>query len=66
MKFRILAAVTQEDDTDFQTGYGACSTWARRHNKAQETNYVPPEPDEMKAEVERIRVWQKRVKKYRS
>jgi energy-coupling factor transporter ATP-binding protein EcfA2 len=65
MKFRILAAVTHEDDTDFQTGYGACSTWARRHNKAQETNYVPPEPDEMKAEVERIRVWQKRVKKYR-
>ncbi len=66
MKFRILAAVTQEDDRDFQAGYGACSTWARRHNKAQETNYVPPEPDEMKAEVERIREWQKRVKKYRS
>lgn len=66
MKFRILAAVTQEDDTDFQAGYGACSTWARRHNKAQETNYVPPEPDEMKAEVERIREWQKRVKKYRN
>lgn len=66
MKFRILAAVTQGDDSDFQAGYGACSTWARRHNKAQETNYVPPEPDEMKAEVDRIREWQKRVKKYRS
>ena len=66
MKFRILAAVTHEDDTDFQAGYGACSTWARRHNKAQETNYVPPEPDEMRAEVERIRAWQKRIKKYRS
>jgi hypothetical protein len=66
MKFRILAAVTQEDDSDFQAGYGACSTWARRHNKAQETNYVPPEPDEMAAEVKRIREWQKRVKKYRS
>ncbi|HET6294330.1 MAG TPA: hypothetical protein VFG33_13185 [Kribbella sp.] len=34
--------------------------------EAQETNYVPPEPDEMKAEVQRIREWQKRVKKYRS
>jgi energy-coupling factor transporter ATP-binding protein EcfA2 len=66
MKFRILAAVTREDDREFQAGYGACSTWARRHNKAQETNYVPPEPDEMKAEVERIREWQKRVKKYRN
>jgi hypothetical protein len=66
MKFRILAAVTHEDDKDFQTGYGACSTWARRHNKAQEINYVPPEPDEMKAEVDRIRAWQRRVKKYRS
>ena len=41
MKFRILAAVTQEDDTDFQAGYGACSTWARRHNKAQETTTCP-------------------------
>ena len=34
--------------------------------KAQETNYVPPEPDEMEVEVERIRAWQKQVKKYRS
>jgi hypothetical protein len=66
LKFRILASVTHEDDAEFQTGYGACSTWARRHNKAQETNYVPPEPDEMKAEVDRIREWQKRVKKYRN
>jgi hypothetical protein len=66
LKFRILAAVTHEDDKDFQAGYGACSTWARRHNKAQEINYVPPEPDEMKAEVDRIRAWQRRVKKYRS
>jgi hypothetical protein len=66
LKFRILAAITQDDDIEFQAGYGACSTWARRHNKAQETNYVPPEPDEMKAEVDRIREWQKRVKKYRA
>lgn len=66
LKFRILAAVTQDDDTEFQAGYGACSTWARRHNKAQETNYVPPEPDEMTAEVDRIREWQKRIKKYRT
>lgn len=66
MKFRILAAITQEDDTDFQAGYGACSTWARRHNKSREVNYVPPEPEEMKAEVNRVREWQKRVKKYRS
>jgi hypothetical protein len=66
LKFRILAAVTQEDDWEFQAGYGACSTWARRHNKAQETNYVPPEPDEMKTEVERLREWQKRIKKYRA
>ncbi|PKH41706.1 AAA family ATPase [Nocardioides alpinus] len=65
MKFRILSAVTADDAADFQAGYGACSMWARRHNKAPETNYVAPEPDEMLAEVERIRAWQKRVKKYR-
>lgn len=66
MKFRILAAVTHEDDQDFQDGYGACSRWARRHNKSPETNYVAPEPDEMKQELDRIREWQKRVKKYRN
>lgn len=60
---RILAAATSEDDSDFQAGYGACSTCARRDNTAQQINYVP-EPDEMKAEVERIRMWQKWVKKY--
>lgn len=65
LKFRILAAVTSQDDKDFQAGYGACSKWARRHNKSAETNYVPPEPVDMEAELERIRGWQKRVKKYR-
>jgi hypothetical protein len=66
LKFRILAAITPDDDLDFHAGYGACSTWARRHNKSGETNYVPPEPAEMQTEVARIRAWQKRMKQYRS
>lgn len=66
MKFRILAAITHEDDTDFQTGYGACSKWARRHNKSPETNYVPPECDELETELQRVRAWQRRIKGYRT
>lgn len=66
MKFRILVAISRYDDLEFQAGYDACSTWARRHNKSAETNYVPPEPNEMQAEVDRIRKWQAQMKKYRS
>ncbi len=65
LKFRILAAITEADNDDFQAGYGACSKWARRHDKAPETNYVAPEPDALKAELDRINAWQARVKSYR-
>jgi energy-coupling factor transporter ATP-binding protein EcfA2 len=66
MKFRVVAAVTDADNDDFQSGYGACSKWARRHDKAPETNFVAPETDELRAELDRIKDWQSRMKKYRS
>lgn len=64
MKFRMLARITEADDKDLQEGYGATSRWARRHDKAAETNYVAPEPADLERELERIVQWQKRVKKY--
>lgn len=65
LKFRIIAAVTSQDNDEFQAGYGACSKWARRHDKAPETNYVAPEVTQLRDELDRIRDWQARVKKYR-
>jgi energy-coupling factor transporter ATP-binding protein EcfA2 len=62
--FRIAAKITDADNTDFQSGYGATSKWARRHDKSEETNYVPPTVDEMQAELDRIKVWRERVSKY--
>jgi hypothetical protein len=65
-KFRLVAKVTAADDQDLQEGYGATSKWARRHDKAVETNYVAPQTAEPEGELTRIIQWQKRVKGYRT
>lgn len=62
--FRVFAKITDDDDREFQTSYGRCSRWARRHDKSVEMNYVAPEPDEMAAELLLVRTWWERVKKY--
>jgi energy-coupling factor transporter ATP-binding protein EcfA2 len=64
LKFRVLARITDADNQDLQDGYAATSRWGRRHDKATETNYVAPEPADLRRELDRIREWQKRVKKY--
>lgn len=65
LKFRILAAITEHDNDEFQAGYGRCSEWARRHDKAPEINYVAPEPCDMQVQLDRFRTWFKRIKGYR-
>lgn len=64
--FRILSKITPADDSDFQTGYGVVSEWAARHDKSGETNFVAPTPDQMKAELNRLDAWFKRIKSYRN
>ncbi|KAA1399575.1 AAA family ATPase [Aeromicrobium ginsengisoli] len=61
---RMLAKITEADNTEYQEGYSRTSKWALRHDKAEETNYVPPEPNELVAEYERLKAWQKRIKSY--
>lgn len=63
-KFRLLAGITEDDDKEFQEGYGSTSTWSRRHDKAPQTNYVAPEPPQLQEELDRIIGWQKRLKGY--
>ena len=63
-QFRVFAKVTDQDNTDFQTGYGNVTTWARRHDKSEETNYTAPTIAEMERELKRIQEFWERVKKY--
>lgn len=62
--FRIVEKITTEDNTDFQAGYSSTSRWARRHDKSEEVSHIPPTPDEMEIELERISSWWERVKNY--
>lgn len=63
---RMLAKITREDNAEYQDGYGKTSKWVRRHDKAEETNYVAPEPNELEAEYDRLKAWQKRIKSYQN
>lgn len=65
-KFRIFVAITAQDNDEFQAGYGRCSAWARRHDKDLAINFVPPDPTDMEAELNRFRNWFKRIKSYRN
>lgn len=61
---RMLAKITEDDNNDYQEGYGKTSKWALRHDKAEETNYVPPESSELEAEYTRLKAWHKRIRSY--
>jgi energy-coupling factor transporter ATP-binding protein EcfA2 len=62
MMFRILPRVTEQDNRDFQAGYGKASEWAFRHDKA--SGFQPPAPDLMKEELDRFKTWHRRIKSY--
>lgn len=63
--FKVIASITQEDDREFQSSYGCCSRWARRHDKSLELNYVAPKLEDMAEELNRVRLWWDRIKRYR-
>jgi energy-coupling factor transporter ATP-binding protein EcfA2 len=65
-KFRLLAKITDTDDADFQASYGRVSQWARRHDKSTAVNYVAPSTDEMQAELDLVKAWFERVRKYKN
>jgi hypothetical protein len=64
--FKVLARITEDDDREFQQSYGRISAWARRHDKSPTTNYVVPEPGELEEELQVVRAWFDRVRKYRN
>ncbi len=62
--FRALAAISVQDDNEFQESYGRVSRWARRHDKSPELNHVAPTINEMTDELGSVRSWYDRVRKY--
>lgn len=64
MLVRIFARISGKDYEEFEKGYSATSTWARRHDKSEEVSYVAPEPDEMEHELNRLKEWHARVRGY--
>lgn len=61
---KLLAQISEDDNLDFQTGYSQVSKWAPRHDKSEEVNFIAPAPSEMKAELDRIDAWSKRITSY--
>lgn len=61
---KVLVHFTDFDNREFQDSYGQCSLWAKRHDKSVAVNYVPPEPEELQKELERVQSWWARVRKY--
>jgi len=61
---KLLAQITTEDNTDFQSGYSQVSKWAPRHDKSEEVNFVAPSVDEMEKELKRIDDFYKRINAY--
>lgn len=63
--FKMLVGISEQDEHDYQSGYGKASEWAPRHDQAPETNFIAPEPDELEPELARFREWVARIKRYK-
>ena len=63
---RLLGHITEADNKEFQDSYGHVSRWSRRHDKSPELNYVAPSIDEMQTELDSVKTWFARIRKYRT
>jgi hypothetical protein len=63
--FKVIARITDDDNSEFQQSYGRISGWARRHDKSLLSNYVAPDPADLEHELAVVRAWFDRVKTYR-
>ncbi len=65
MMVKVLVKFSAADQAEFQSSYRRVSQWARRHDKSSKANYVTPEIDDLKKELDIVRTWFERVKGYR-
>ena len=63
---KILARFNEDDHRDFEASYSRVSKWTKRHDKSPMVNYVAPDVADLKAELERVTCWFRRVKTYKN
>jgi energy-coupling factor transporter ATP-binding protein EcfA2 len=63
---KVIAAVTDDDEKEFQAAYRDVSEWLRRHDTDPGSNYVAPECAQLIAALETIKSFHARVRKYKN
>jgi len=63
--FKLLVKISEQDDREFQQSYGRMPAWFRRHYKSRSANHVTPAPPELARELQFVKAWFDRAKKYR-
>ena len=63
---KILVHFTGDDQREFQGSYSRVSQWAKRHDKSAMVNYVAPEAEDLEAELDLVKAWFGRVKRYKN
>lgn len=66
MMVKILARFSNTDFCEFNASYSLVSQWAKRHDKSCLVNYVSPDVDQLKTELDLVDTWFKRVKRYKA
>ena len=66
MMVKILTRFSEQDQREFEGSYGRVSQWAKRHDKSGLVNYVAPDLDQLREELELVTQWFKRVKGYKA
>lgn len=61
---KILAKFSDADEREFQASYSRISKWIRRHDKSGQVNYTPPDVGELRTELDRVKEWLGRIKRY--
>jgi len=66
MMVKVLARFSDADQNEFEASYSRVSQWAKRHDKSALVNYVTPEIGDLKAELQLVDSWFKRVRGYKA
>jgi len=63
---KVLVRFSDTDEREFQASYSRVSEWAKRHDKSGLVNYVAPTVGMLENELNLVRDWFNRVRKYKA
>lgn len=66
MMVKILTKFSEQDQSEFEGSYSRVSQWAKRHDKGGLVNYVAPDLEQLREELDLVVNWFNRVKKYKA